>query len=77
MTITNSPNKVIRQKKVYWDSKINEIKTLVVIQGYRMKQLALHFDCKESAILAILKHRGISVILLRHRHAKGEDVFND
>ena len=66
---TNS-NKAIQEKKEYWDNQMLEIKRLVTMNGFRMKDLAKHFDCTASSIATVLHRRGISLVGLRHNFAK-------
>ena len=70
---SKNSNKAIQEKKEYWYSQMPEIKRLVTMNGFRMKDLAKRFDCTASSIATVLHRRGISLVGLRYNFAKEQD----
>ncbi len=64
----NSPK--LRASKNWWDSVMPELIDLVTHLGYRLKDLAEHFNRTVCAIASALRNRGISLISLRYNYAK-------
>ena len=67
-----NPNPSIQTKKEWWDKRIAELIDLVLYLGYRLKDLAKHFDRPAGAIASMLHRREISLVGLRYRHIKNQ-----
>ncbi len=61
-----------REIKKMWDARLVEVTDLVLYLGYRLKDLALHFDVPVATITSMLNRRGISLVTMRYRHSKGQ-----
>ena len=65
-----NPNPSIQTQKLWWDARIIELIDLVLHLGYRLKDLAIHFNRPAGAIASMLHRREISLVGLRYRFAK-------
>ena len=65
-----NPNPSIQTKKVWWDERMTELTHLVCVEGYRLKDLSLHFDRPAGAIASMLHRREISLVGMRYRYKK-------
>ena len=59
-----------REIKKMWDARLVELTDLVLYLGYRLKDLALHFDVPAGTITSMLQRRGISIVAMRYQYAK-------
>ena len=63
-------NPSIQTKKEWWNERMSELTHLVCAEGYRLKDLALHFDRPAGAIASVLHRRELSLVGMRYRYAK-------
>jgi len=63
-------NKILQGRKEFWDAAIPEIIKLVTLNGYRMKDLAKHYNCCVNTISSALYRRKIGLISVRRKFAK-------
>jgi hypothetical protein len=60
----------IANRSKYWDTQISIIKSLVLMRGYTVKDIASFYDVSSGSIRSVLSHRKESVIRWRHDHNK-------
>ena len=56
----------IANRSKYWDTQISIIKSLVLMRGYTVKDIASFYDVSSGSIRSVLSHRKESVIRWRH-----------
>ena len=62
-----NPNPSIQAKKEWWDARMVELIDLVLYSGYRLEDLAIHFNRSAGSIASVLHRREISLVGLRYR----------
>jgi hypothetical protein len=60
----------IADRSKYWDTQISVIKSLVLMRGYTIKDVANFYDVSSGSIRSVLSHRKESVLRWRHDHNK-------
>ena len=70
-----NPNPSIQTKTEWWNDRMAELTYLVCVEGYRLKELAIHFNRSAGAIASMLHRREISLVGMRYRYLK--ELSND
>ena len=65
-----NPNPSIQTKKEWWNARMVELIDLVLHLGYRLKDLAIHFNRSAGSIASMLHRREISLVGMRYRYSK-------
>ena len=60
----------IANRSKYWDTQIKEIKSMVLMLGYTVNDVAKFYGVSHGSIRSVLSHRQESVLRWRHDHNK-------
>jgi len=64
-------NPVIKAQTALWDSRMCELKHLVTVQGYKLKDLSKHWSVPIGTLSGMLNRRELSIHVMRHQYRKG------